>query len=51
MRGSILYGPQDVRVEEHSEDAHRRDCSPDGDLYLRTGSVAVSGLSFGRAER
>ena len=55
MQGAILYGPHDVRVEERQDpriiEPHRRDCSPDGDLYLRVGSVAVPGLSFGRAER
>jgi hypothetical protein len=53
MQGAILYGPRDVRVEKRQGPRiiEPRDCSPEGDLYLRVGSVAVPRLSFGRAAR
>ena len=46
MRGTVLYGPRDIRFERsagaHNYQTDRRDHSPLGHMYLRIGPVAVS---------
>ena len=47
MRGAVLYGPRDVRIDERPDPTHHRadGCGHPavGDLHLRVGSLALSG--------